>query len=271
MPLLVAATPIGNLQDAAPRLLDALRAADLVLAEDTRRARKLCSAFGLPTPPLLSSHAHNERGRVERVRALLERGGSVLLLTDAGMPGISDPGEAIVTDAHRQGLPVSVIPGPSAVVAALAASGLPAVPSCFLGFPPRKAGARQRFLRSALQAGGSFVLFEGPGRSSRLVSELAALAPTREACLCRELSKLHEELLRLPLPELAERLSHREIKGEVTLVVGPGEAPPAPEPAAVHGQAGAAEALARAWGLPRREIYRALSRLKDELGREEPG
>jgi 16S rRNA (cytidine1402-2'-O)-methyltransferase len=265
MPLLVAATPLGNLQDASPRLLAALTGADLVFAEDTRQARKLCAALGVPTPPSLSSHAHNERQRVEAGLAALRAGRTVLLLSDAGTPGISDPGQPLVAAAHAEGLPVLGLPGPSAPALALSVSGLPATPSCFLGFPPRKAGERERLLRGALGWGITLVLFEAPGRTARLVAELAALAPDREACLCRELTKLHEENLRRPLPALAAVLAEREILGEVTLVVGPGEAPAVPEVEPVEGQAGAAEALAQAWGVSRREVYAALSKLKDRL------
>ncbi|MFH1468705.1 MAG: ribosomal RNA small subunit methyltransferase I [Pseudomonadota bacterium] len=265
MPLFVAATPLGNLQDASPRLIAALGAADLIFAEDTRQARKLCSALGVATPRALSSHAHNEHQRVEAGLAALREGRTVLLLSDAGTPCISDPGQPLVAAAHAEGLPVFGLPGPSAPAVALSVSGLPAAPSCFLGFPPRKAGERERLLREALGWGMTLVLFEAPGRTARLVAELAALAPGREACLCRELTKLHEENLRRPLPALAAELAERELRGEVTLVVGPGEPPAAPDVAPVEGQAGAAEALAKAWGVPRRDVYAALSKLKERL------
>jgi 16S rRNA (cytidine1402-2'-O)-methyltransferase len=264
--LLVAATPIGNLQDASPRLIAALAEAELILAEDTRVARKLCSALGVAAPSIVSSHAHNERGRVDRALEALRAGRTVLLLSDAGAPGLSDPGQPLVEAAHAQGIPVRGIPGPSAVTTALAVSGLPAVPFAFHGFPPRKPGQRQRFLEQALTSGHTFALFEAPGRTPRLVAELAALAPDRHACLCRELTKLHEEVLLLPLPALAEALAERSLKGEVTLVVGPGEAPQlARAPEVSEGQKGAAAALAAAWGLPKREVYSALTDLKKAL------
>ncbi len=269
MPLLVAATPIGNLQDASPRLVEALGSARLVLAEDTRVARKLYSALGVPAPTIVSSHAHNEHGRVERALEPLREGAVVLLLTDAGAPGLSDPGQPLVAAAHAEGLPVRGIPGPSAVTTALAVSGLPAVPCAFFGFPPRKPGQRRRFLEQALELGASFVLFEAPGRTPRLVAELAQLAPDRQACLCRELTKLHEEVRLLPLPRLAEALAERKLKGEVTLVVGPGEvAERASEPERLEGQKAAAAALSAAWGLPKRDIYKALLELKRELSGE---
>jgi 16S rRNA (cytidine1402-2'-O)-methyltransferase len=265
--LLVAATPIGNLQDASPRLVAALGEAELILAEDTRVARKLCSALGVSAPPIVSSHAHNERGRLEGALERLRAGATVLLLSDAGMPGLSDPGQPLVAAAHAEALPVRGIPGPSAVSTALAVSGLPAVPSAFFGFPPRKPGQRRRFLEDALGAGLCFVLFEAPGRTPRLVAELAALAPERQACLCRELTKIHEEVLLLPLPQLAEALAERRLKGEVSLVVGPGEvAEPAQAAAqALEGQKAAAAALAAAWGVPKRDIYKALTELKGAL------
>ncbi len=266
MPLFVAATPIGNLQDTTPRLIAALGEASLILAEDTRVARKLCSALGVSAPPMVSSHAHNERGRLERALDALRAGHTVLLLSDAGAPGLSDPGQPLVEAAHAEGLPVRGIPGPSAVTTALAISGLPAVPSTFHGFPPRKPGQRRRFLEDALATGVTFVLFEAPGRTPRLVRELAELAPQRAACLCRELTKIHEEVLLQPLPALADALADRKLKGEVTLVVGPGEALVRDQAqSAVEGQKGAAAALAAAWGIPKRDIYKALTALKDRL------
>ncbi len=264
--LLVAATPIGNLQDATPRLIEALGQAELILAEDTRVARKLCSALGVPAPSIVSSHAHNERGRLERALEALGRGETVLLLSDAGMPGLSDPGQPLVAAAHARGFPVRGIPGPSAVTTALAVSGLPAVPSTFHGFPPRKPGQRRSFLEAALAGGATFVLFEAPGRTPKVVTELAALAPDRQACLCRELTKLHEEVLLRPLPELATALAERKLKGEVTIVVGPGEPlAKADDTASIEGQKGAAAALAEAWGLPKRDIYKALTELKKHI------
>jgi 16S rRNA (cytidine1402-2'-O)-methyltransferase len=266
MPLFVAATPIGNLQDASPRLVAALGQAQLILAEDTRVARKLCSALGVPAPAIVSSHAHNERGRLDRALQDLRDGRTVLLLSDAGAPGLSDPGQPLVAAAHAEGHAVRGIPGPSAVTTALAISGLPAVPSAFHGFAPRKPGQRRQFLEAALASGITFVLFEAPGRTPRLVAELAELAPQRQACMCRELTKIHEEVRLALLPVLAAELAERSLRGEVTLVVGPGDAPEqAHAPAAIEGQKGAAAALAEAWDLPRRDIYRALTELKDRL------
>jgi 16S rRNA (cytidine1402-2'-O)-methyltransferase len=266
MPLFVAATPIGNLQDASPRLVAALGQADLILAEDTRVARKLCSALQVAAPSIVSSHAHNERGRLERALDALRDGRTVLLLSDAGAPGLSDPGQPLVAAAHAEGLDVRGIPGPSAVTTALAISGLPAVPSAFHGFAPRKPGQRRQFLEAALTGGMTFVLFEAPGRTPRLVAELAELAPDRQACLCRELTKIHEEVRLAPLPELAAQLAERKLRGEVTLVVGPGEPPERErDPQTIEGQKGAAAALAESWGLPKRDIYKALLELKREL------
>lgn len=268
MPLFVAATPIGNLQDASPRLVAALGEADLILAEDTRVARKLCSALQVPAPSIVSSHAHNERGRLERALGALREGRVVLLLSDAGAPGLSDPGQPLVASTHAEGLTVRGIPGPSAVTTALAISGLPAVPSAFHGFAPRKPGQRRQFLEAALASGITFVLFEAPGRTPRLVAELAELAPQRHACLCRELTKIHEEVRLAPLPQLAAELSERSLRGEVTLVVGPGDPPEQQRaPAVIEGQKGAAAALAAAWDLPKRDVYRALTELKERLGR----
>ncbi len=268
MPLSVAATPIGNLGDVSQRLKTSLGQADLLLAEDTRQARKLLSALNLPLAGrgLMSLHAHNEQERLSRVLDLLQEGSQVLLLSDAGTPGLSDPGTILVSAVHDAGLPLRALPGPSAAAAALSVSGFPGVPFHFLGFPPRRAGPRSRWLRQALSWPGTLILFEAATRATKLVADLAALVPDRSCCLCRELTKVHEEIRRSPLLDMSARLLSEPPRGEITLVVAPGTAPPAGEsPRQREGQTAAAALLAQAWGLSRRDIYKALSRLKSEL------
>ncbi len=269
MALFVATTPIGNLGDATPRLCEALASAALILAEDTRRTRKLLTALSIETQARVRScHQHNETGRIEEVLSTLDRGGAVVLVSDAGVPIVSDPGALIVEAVHGAGFEVRVIPGPSAVASALSVSGFPGVPHAFFGFAPRKGKTRRTWLASVLAFEGTAIVFEAPSRTARLVSDLAEADPEREACLCRELTKLHEEVRRASLSKLAAELSERELKGEVTLVIAPGTGDIAPvqDPErALRGQGAAAGALAESWGLTRQEVYEALSELKRGL------
>lgn len=265
MPLYVLATPIGTLGDLSPRAREVLSAATRIAAEDTRVTRKLLSALGIPSPQLISYRGHDEAQRAESVAALVERGESVVLVSDAGTPAISDPGTPLVRECHQRGLPVLSVPGPSALATALSVSGLPAIPSSFLGFSPKKSGPLRRWLLDAGASGHTFVFFEAPGRTPSTVALLAELFPDRELCMARELSKLHEEVLLLPAPQLAAALAERdELRGEVALVVGPG-APPESPSAALAAEAGLgdiASALAQRWGVPRREAYEALLELE---------
>ncbi len=267
MPLVIAATPLGNLGDVSPRLREALGAADVVAAEDTRVTRRLYAALGIEAPQLVSYRAHDEAARVPGLVDRVARGESVLLVSDAGLPGVSDPGALLVAACHRAGLPVTLVPGGSAVGSAVAAAGFSGVPYHFLGFPPRKAGAQRRFLTTAGRLPGTLVLTESPQRVAGLVQRAAELLPDREACLCRELTKRHEELLRLPLPALAEDLAGREqVKGEVVLVIGPGAPPPEDTPAEPgRGLKGVAAVLAERWGVSKREAYQRLVALEREL------
>jgi 16S rRNA (cytidine1402-2'-O)-methyltransferase len=268
MPLIIVATPLGNLNDVPPRVIDALTSADVVAAEDTRVTRRLCSALGLPTPAMVSYRAQDEAQRAEPLADRVAAGETVVLVSDAGLPAISDPGAALVALCHARGLPVTLAPGPSAVGTALAASGFPAVPFHFLGFPPRKGGPLRRWLTAAGALEGTLVLYESPHRTAALVAAAAEFLPGREGCLCRELTKRHEELLRLPLPELAAVLAARGgLKGEVALVIGPGSAPqvetvPLPDGA---GLKPIAAALATRWGVSKREAYQRLLALEQEL------
>lgn len=218
----IVATPIGNLEDVTLRALRVLAEADLVLAEDTRHTRILLDRHGIAARPL-SLHSHNEAARIERVLAALSEGRSVALVSDAGTPLVSDPGERLVAAAIEAGHAVSPIPGASAVPAALSASGLPASPFTFLGFLPRKAGERRALLARLRGAPETLVFFESPRRLPATLAHLAEGLGDRPACVARELTKLHEELARGSLAELAARFADGA-RGEVTVVVAGAEA-----------------------------------------------
>ena len=216
--LYVVATPIGNLEDVTLRALRVLREADLVLAEDTRRTRILLSRHDIRTRPR-SFHAHNEAQRSGEVLEALSRGSSVALVSDAGTPAISDPGERLVAAAIEAGHAVVPVPGPSAVLSALVASGLPTAPFLFLGFLPRRRGEQEALLEGIRDRSETIVLFESPRRLATTLRRLADSLGSRPACVARELTKLHEELARGSLPDLAERF-REGTRGEVTLVIG---------------------------------------------------
>lgn len=220
--LLVVATPIGNLDDLSPRAQAALGSAAVVLCEDTRRTGHLFARFGL-TAPRVSCHEHNEHRRVAEVLGRLARGETVALVSDAGTPLVSDPGRRVVAAAAEAGYRVEAIPGPSAVTAILSISGFPAVPFAFLGFPPARAGERARWYAAHAGRSETRVLFESP---YRVVESLRALAESwgdPPVVLGRELTKLHEEVLRGKASELAAVLEKRPgVKGELVLAVGGG-------------------------------------------------
>ena len=274
----VVATPIGNLADLTGRARDTLAAADHILAEDTRRARVLLSHIGVSARPV-SLHAHNEAARVERAARWLARGDDVVLISDAGTPLLSDPGERLVRRAIEEGCDVVPVPGPSAVLAALAASGLPCVPFTFVGFLPRKAGRRTRALERIIEARETTVLFESPARLVALLEELSERA--REAgsegagdgrcvAVCREMTKVHEEVVRATAREAAQHFRERPPRGEVTVVVaGRGDRDGAASPEVVEALArGALEAgmaptaaareVARRARVPRGVAYEAV-------------
>lgn len=217
-------TPIGNLDDASPRVLNTLRSADVLLCEDTRVTSKLLSRFDIHVPLQRCDQnviASRVEGALERVGA----GERVAFVSDAGMPGVSDPGQHLVDAALDRGLPVEVIPGPSAVTSALVASGLPMEHFFFEGFLPRKVGARMRRLQELVPVPGALVFYESPHRVVATVQTIANVMPRRRVALVRELTKLHEEVVRDIAPELANKLAARgEIRGECVLVVeGPSE------------------------------------------------
>jgi 16S rRNA (cytidine1402-2'-O)-methyltransferase len=218
--LYVVASAIGNPADFSPRAIETLRHVDVVLAEDTRSARKLLSSHGIDRRTQSCFDA-NEAERADEACALLRAGKSVALLSEAGTPAVSDPGYRVVRAAVAVGARVVPIPGPSAVLAALVASGLPTDSFFFAGFPPRKSGARKQLFARLDPLGATLVFYESPHRVGATLAELAAvLGDNRPACLARELTKTHEELVRGSLGELAKRYASERPLGEVTLVVG---------------------------------------------------
>jgi 16S rRNA (cytidine1402-2'-O)-methyltransferase len=219
--LFVCPTPIGNLEDVTLRVLSALRDADVIACEDTRRTRVLLDRYGVKAK-LVSYHEHNERSRATELVDLMRGGAVVALVSDAGMPLVSDPGFVLVQACVVAGLAVEVLPGPSAAIAALVASALPAETWRFAGFLPRKAGE----LRAAFAAPETLVAFESPKRVGASLAALAELDPDRPVALCRELTKLHEEVVRGTAAELADRYAEEEPRGEVVLVVGGAPQPP---------------------------------------------
>lgn len=218
--LVLAATPIGDPRDAAPRLASELRTADVVAAEDTRRLRRLCTDLDVtPSGRVLSFHEHNEAERTPELVERLVRGERVVVVTDAGMPSVSDPGYRLVSAAVEAGVRVTGVPGPSAVLMALAVSGLPVDRFCFEGFLPRKAGERATVLTGLAREPRTMVFFEAPHRLERALTAMAeAFGADRSAAVCRELTKTYEEVRRGPLAELAAWAADG-VRGEITVVV----------------------------------------------------
>lgn len=218
--LYVIATPLGNPQDLSPRALDALRAAEVIFAEDTRTARKLLRSHGIDRPTHSCFDA-NEPARAAEAGALLAAGKTVGLIADAGTPTVSDPGYRLVRAAIETGARVVPVPGPSALLLALVGSGLPPDRFFFAGFPPRKPGPRRALLETLRPLAATLIFYESPHRVGATLADLAEqLGPDRPACLARELTKTHEEFVRGTLATLAARYAHDRPLGEVTLVVG---------------------------------------------------
>jgi 16S rRNA (cytidine1402-2'-O)-methyltransferase len=255
MPLAVCATPIGNLEDVTLRVLAELRDADLILAEDTRHTRVLLERHDITTK-LLSYHEHNEASRVPQLLPRLEAGERIALVSDAGMPAVSDPGTRIVRAALEAGIPVTVLPGPSAVETALVASGLAGGRYAFVGFLPRKPGERAALWRETSSWSWPVVAFESAQRLGASLRSLAEAAPEREVAVCRELTKRFEEVARGSAAELADRFVTPP-KGEVTLVVGPSLGAPDLDAA----RAAVAELVAS--GAPRGVAAEVVARLTD--------
>jgi 16S rRNA (cytidine1402-2'-O)-methyltransferase len=234
--LTICPTPIGNMDDVTKRVRDALVSADYIACEDTRRTGRLLEKLEIrPKPRLVSNHEGNEVSRAGELVKRIERGDRIALVSDAGMPGISDPGYRLIQACIERGLEVVVLPGPSVVPVALVASGLPTDRWRFEGFLPKRSGEMERVLNST----ETVIAFESPRRISDSLAALAALAPERQAAVCREMTKLHEEVSRGTLSELALRFKG-EVKGEIVLVIGPAESS-----AHGHDTAIAVEALKR--------------------------
>lgn len=220
--LWVCATPIGNLDDVSPRLLQTLREVALICAEDTRHSGKLLARFEIQTPQT-SVHQHTSPAKIEALVQRLKNGESLALVTDAGTPGVSDPGPALVRAAAESEITVAPIPGPCALVAALSVSGFDAQRFSFLGFLPRKPGKIRKLLRAALERGETFIFYESPFRVAKTLEFLAEVSPDARVCACRELTKHFEETLRGTASEVAETLRGRgEVKGEFAVVVAGG-------------------------------------------------
>lgn len=265
--LTVCPTPIGNLADITLRALEELAAADVIACEDTRRTRVLLDRHGIGASKLVSLHEHNEAGRARELAARIGAGERVVLVSDAGTPLVSDPGHALLRECLREELPVEVLPGASAAVTALVASGLPGASWCFVGFLPRKRGELRELLAGARE---TLVAYESPRRLGATLALLAEIDAQRPAAVCRELTKLHEEVARGSAAELAEHFGRGEVRGEVTLVVGAAGAaagiPRAEALAALRElvAAGAkprvaAAALAKLTGVAANELYRGLT------------
>jgi 16S rRNA (cytidine1402-2'-O)-methyltransferase len=271
VPLVLAATPIGDPDDASPRLRRALETADVIAAEDTRRLRRLAATLGVTLGGrLVAVYDAVERGRSAALLAEVAEGRTVLVVTDAGMPLISDPGHVLVTEAIAAGLPVTVIPGPSAVTAAVAVAGIPVDRFCVEGFLPRKAGERRTRLAGLADDPRAVVLFEAPHRLAESLADLATVfGAERRAAVCRELTKTHEEVLRGTLAELASWAATSQVRGEITVVVAgaSGERAPvddevlaaevAERMAAGASRRDAVDQVAAVRGLARRVVYAA--------------
>lgn len=218
--LYVIGTPIGNLEDAGHRAVRLLAEVDALACEDTRHTRKLLERYGIPVPRiLLSYHEHNEASAGERILALLAEGLTVAVCSDAGMPGVSDPGYRLIAACRERGLAVEVVPGPDAVSTALVSSGLPTSSFTFKGFPPRKSGQRRRFLEAERESPHTLVLFESPHRVGALLQDALAVLGNRLAAVCVELTKMFEQVDRDHLAALARRYRDKPVKGEITVVI----------------------------------------------------
>jgi 16S rRNA (cytidine1402-2'-O)-methyltransferase len=278
--LILVATPIGNLGDLSPRARQVLATADLVCCEDTRRTRALLSAMGIPAggdrgDRLLSLHGHNEASRVDRVLSCVAGGGTVALVSDAGTPGISDPGALLASRLAEAGETVSVVPGPSSVVAALVISGLPTERFCVEGFLPRKGGDRRERVAALMADQRTTVVLEAPGRVAATLAELAEVDGWRRIAVVRELTKVHEEVWRGTASEGAAVFAARPARGEVVVVVA-GAPPPEPlSDGAIddavrqrlaqgpgEGPRQIADILSEELGVPRRTVYEAVLRLR---------
>lgn len=218
--LIIVGTPIGNLSDFSPRAIEALKSADLILCEDTRHTRKLLTHFGIETPAE-SYHEHNEDEKAPRLIERLESGSTLALVSDAGMPVVSDPGYRVVRLARDHGITVEPVPGPFAGVLALVASGIPPLPFTFLGFPPHREGQRRDFYRRAALIGHTVIIYEAPERVTTSLEDARESFGDAEATVARELTKMHEEIISGTIDSVLAQLQSRDsIKGEITIILG---------------------------------------------------
>jgi 16S rRNA (cytidine1402-2'-O)-methyltransferase len=280
--LVLVATPIGNLGDISPRARQVLATAELICCEDTRRTRALLSAMGIAAggargDRLVSLHGHNEASRVERVLSCVAGGGTVAVVSDAGMPGISDPGGLLVARLADAGQTVSVVPGPTSIVSALVVSGLPTERFCVEGFLPRRGGERRARIAALMADQRTTVVLEAPGRVAATLAELAAIHGARRVAVVRELTKVHEEVWRGTAAQGAAIFAERPLRGEVVLVID-GASPSGPMSedalrAAVQrridqgpgdGPRQIAHELSETLGVPKRAVYEAVLRLRGE-------
>jgi 16S rRNA (cytidine1402-2'-O)-methyltransferase len=276
--LFVVATPIGNLEDITLRALRVLREVDLIAAEDTRRTAKLLAHYGIPTPTL-SFHEHNTRNRLPQILARLKAGESVALVTDAGTPGLSDPGLELVQACIDGGIPVDPVPGPSAPLTAVIASGFPVIPLTIFGFPPSRSKDRSLWFSALASVETTATFFEAPHRIVRTLSDAQYILGDRPIVVARELTKVHQEFLRGTSATVATRLSNP--RGEITIVVGPVIRPSA-LPAAVSdtdiatefletakqkslSRGEAVASVARKLGKSKREVYAAIERARKSV------
>lgn len=267
--LYIVATPIGNLEDISLRAVRTLREVKLIAAEDTRRTKQLLATYDIKTP-VTSYHEHNKWTKLEYILGCLE-GGDVALVCNAGMPGISDPGYELILAANRRGIPVVPIPGPSVVTTALVVSGLPMERFIYIGFLPHKAGSRRRLLQSVADESGTIVILESPHRLRAALNDISLVLGDRKVAVCRELTKIHEEVFRGTISQAIEHFT--QPRGEFTLVIeGKGEKEKPQLTEAVERQlhslhqsgVTAKEAIARVageTGLSKRELYRAWLKL----------
>jgi len=277
--LFVVATPIGNLEDVTARALRILREASLIAAEDTRRTAHLLARYAITTPTT-SLHEHNETTKASSLIQRLQKGDSIALVSDAGTPTVSDPGQRLIRMAVDAGIRVEAIPGPSAILATLAASGIAAETFTFLGFPPTRSNARKQWFAEVQAAGRPVVFFEAPHRIVKTLEELQETVGNRNVSVGRELTKAHEELVRGQISEVLERLG--EPKGEFTVIVDigqtpdilAGDRPSPPEIAREFGhltdngrtsRRGAVRALAERYGLSPNAVYAAIEEGKKSV------
>ena len=268
--LILVGTPIGNLGDMSPRAVEALRAADVILCEDTRHTRKLLTHFGIDRPAE-SYHGHNEEEKAPRLVERLEAGETLALVSDAGMPLVSDPGYRIVRLARQRGIAVEPVPGPFAAVLALVASGMAPLPFTFLGFTPHRQGERRDYYRRAAELGHTVIVYESPERLLGSLEDLGEIFGDAEVAVARELTKLHEEVLSGSVSHVLATLREREaIRGEITLVIGPAARPAeeaSPSEIAAEFERlrasgmrrnDAVKAVAEKFGLRKNDVYRLL-------------